>query len=170
MEALKELTNHTKLECTISLLIYLLHDKNKSGRAAAVSMLGKIGTPAVPALMNALSCKNWIVRFRSAEALGTINDARVIHKLIHTLDDENDHVRYMAAKGLGKIGDIHAARTLVKKLKDENEFVRKSAAKALGLIRGSESYTALLDALYDEKSPIVRDSIYDSLSKLKAEK
>lgn len=163
----RQVTCSTFDNIQICLLVYLLHDENKSVRQATAYTLGKIGMSAIPALLNALTCKNWIVRFRSVEALGMMNDTRVLNILISALDDEKDHVRYVAAKYLGKLRDDRAVKVLIKKLKDENAFVRKGVATALGLIGGSISHSALQNALTQEQLSMVRDAINNSLLNLR---
>ena len=119
----------------IKALVQALHDPAKEVRAAAAGALSSIGHPAVDALEGALGDGNWVVRYRAAEALGSIRDVRSVTALIRALGDERDHVRYMAAKGLGKLGDRQAMAPLSVARGDENPFVRGAVEEALAALR-----------------------------------
>ncbi len=108
-----------------------LHDPAKDVRAAAAAELASIGQPAIGALIDALADSDWVVRYRAAEALGSIRDGRSVSALIQALGDRRDHVRYMAARGLGNLGERRAIGPLSAALADENEFVRRAVKEAL---------------------------------------
>jgi len=116
-------------------LVLALRDPEKDVRAAAAAALASIGPPAVGSLTAALADEDWVVRYRAAEALGKIRDARSVTALIRALADGRDHVRYMAAKGLGNLGERRAIGPLTGVLADENPFVRRAAREALGALR-----------------------------------
>jgi HEAT repeat protein len=118
-------------DSAIVALARALHDPVKDVRAAATAGLASVGRPAIDALTEALADGNWIVRYRAAEALGSVRDERSVTALILALEDRRDHVRYMAAKGLGRLGDRRARGPLSAALADENEFVRRAAREAL---------------------------------------
>jgi HEAT repeat protein len=118
-------------DSAIAALARALHDPAKDVRAAAAAGLASAGRLAIGALIEALADGNWIVRYRAAEALGSMRDERSVTALIHALGDGRDHVRYMAAKGLGRLGDGRATGPLSAALADENEFVRRAAREAL---------------------------------------
>jgi HEAT repeat protein len=122
-----------------------------------------IGSPAVPACIALLKNNEWRVRYRAAEALGQIGDARAYAPLTTALGDEKDHVRYMAAKGLGLLGDSRAVPHLGALQRDENEFVRRSAAISLGRIGGEEAVRALAAAIAGESVEGVRAAIFLAL-------
>ena len=119
----------------IEALVHALRDPGKGVRAAAATALASVGPPAVGALAAALADGDWVVRYRAAEALGKIRDARAVTALIRALGDERDHVRYMAAKGLGNLGERRAIGPLIGVLADENPFVRRAAREALCALR-----------------------------------
>jgi HEAT repeat protein len=121
-------------EDAVDALVDALRDPVKEVRASAGAALACIGIPAMGALIGVLADGNWVVRYRAAEALGSISDSRSVTALIHSLCDGNDHVRYMAAKGLGKLGEKRARRPLTSALADGNPFVRRAAGDALAAL------------------------------------
>jgi HEAT repeat protein len=118
-------------DSAIVALAQALQDPAKDVRAAAAAGLASAGQPAIGALIKALADGNWVVRYRAAEALGSIRNERSVNALIQALGDRRDHVRYIAAKGLGKLGERRAVAPLSAALADENEFVRRAATGAL---------------------------------------
>ena len=82
-----------------------LRNLDKNVRAEATDRLIKSGTKAVPYLLPLLDDDDWIIRYRSLEALSGIRDTGTIEAIIKKTDDPKDHVRYMAAKALGFMDD-----------------------------------------------------------------
>ncbi len=132
---------------------------------AAAHALGKIGTPAIPALLDALHVYDWEVRSGAARALGMIGDPIAIPALMDDLHDNDSDVRSNAARVLGKIGDPAIPALLDALHDDANWTVRSGAARALGMIGDPASIPALLDALhvYDWE---VRSEAADALGKI----
>jgi HEAT repeat protein len=87
---------------------------------AAVEALVKIGLPALHALVQMLSDKDWQVRREAAWALGEIGDPKAVPFLIRSLRDKDKYVRRAAAWALGKIGDPQVVPALIDVLKDED--------------------------------------------------
>ena len=88
--------------------------------------------------------KDYKVRWRAAEALGEIGDARAVEPLIAvSLQDENAGVRWGAAEALGKIGDARAIKSLMGALKDKD--VREEAIRALRRIGDVRAVKPLLN-------------------------
>jgi HEAT repeat protein len=73
---------------------------------AAEDALGRIGAPAVPALMDALRSADPIVRKKAVEVLGRMGEdaAPAVPALTALLDDPDFGVRKAAARTLGQIG------------------------------------------------------------------
>jgi HEAT repeat protein len=115
----------------------------------ATEALGKIGSPAVPALIQALNDDEWRVRWAAAQALGKIGNPQAVPALIQALKDENEWVRLAAAWTLGKIGSP-AIPTLLEVLKDKDWRMRQAAAEVLGKIGDPQAVPALIEALKDE--------------------
>ena len=121
-------------EDALAALARALRDPAKEVRASAATALASAGRPATPFLVAAMADGNWVVRYRAAEALGSIRDPRSVAALVQALGDARDHVRYMAAKGLGRLGERSAAGALKAVLDDENPFVRRAAKDALAAL------------------------------------
>jgi HEAT repeat protein len=142
-----------------------LKDEDWQVRQAAAEALGKIGSPAVPALLEALKDGNWRARKAAAEALGKIGDRQALPALLEALKDRDEDVLRVAAEALGKIGDPQAVPALMEALKDRDGDVRRAAAGALGSIGDRQILPALLNALKDEKW-WVREAVAEALGKI----
>nr|WP_044181354.1 HEAT repeat domain-containing protein [Pirellula staleyi] len=72
----------------------------------ATDALGRIGPPAIPALIQALRSQDPIVRRKAAEVLARMgSDAKeAVPDLIRLLDDPDPLIRKTAARTLGRIG------------------------------------------------------------------
>ena len=102
----------------------------------------RLGEPSVEPLIQALKDEEWGARYRAAEALGEIGDARVVEPLIQALKDENPDVRMRTARALGKIGDERAVEPLIQALKDEYPVysgIREAIKDALENIKSNKS-------------------------------
>lgn len=148
----------------IILNVELLRNPSKDTRKRAAENLARLGSKSVLSLIPLLDDKDWIVRYRAAEALGMIADERSISPLLAGLRDEKDHVRYMSAKSLGEFGIPEIGIALIPLLKDENDYVRRITALS---IKKSGSPTAIEEirkALSREKDPAVADKFREILS------
>ena len=141
-------------------LIEKLTDNDFRIRHDAADAIAKIGSPAVPFLIEALKNENRQVRWRAASALGEIGAeaASAVPALIVRLEDEDEYIRRIAAHALGKIGPEASAAvpTLIKALQDEDRHQRMVAAYALGKI-GTEAVSAvpaLINTLQDSNAEI----------------
>jgi HEAT repeat protein len=74
---------------------------------AAAEAMGRIGTPAVPALVEALRDPNPIVRMQACKALAYMGTKGkdAVPALMQTLGDSEETIRIEAADALGQIGD-----------------------------------------------------------------
>jgi len=103
-------------------------------RRDCLDMLERMGSPAVPPLLKALSRKDLGVKGRrlAALTLGGTRDGRAYEPLVRLLrKDSSWQVRADAATALGKLGDVRAVRPLRDAvLKDEDPAVVKRAGKA----------------------------------------
>ncbi len=155
----------------IASLIEKLKTNDERELSAAIKKLGKIGEPAIPALMKALQDKNLLVRRSAAQVLAKIGPP-AIPDLAQALNNPNADVRSSAAYALGGIGAeaITALPQLVPLLQDSNPDVRSSAAEALGGI-GAEAQTALpqLVPLLQDSNADVRSSAAEALGGIGAE-
>jgi HEAT repeat protein len=133
-----------------------LKGKKELPAAAAERLLGLMGEPAVPALLEGLNDKDGIIRDRSAGALFHVRElpAKVIPPLVKLLDDPVMRVRLRAAAVLGQMGPQAAPAVpgLIKAVKAKNVL----AALALGRIgeAAEEAVPALREVLADTTTSI----------------
>jgi HEAT repeat protein len=93
-------------ETAIPQFVTMLADKEDLTKGKSCMILGKIGIPAIPALLAALSHTNDAARALAACALGE-NGTNAAHACSHLealLDDKAMRVRLCAAVALGKLG------------------------------------------------------------------
>lgn len=81
------------------------------------------------------------------EALGQINDEKIVRFLIETLENGREETRQNAAKALGNIGDPVAVEPLILALEDESISVQTTAARALGEIKSPKALEPLIKAI-----------------------
>lgn len=106
-----------------------------------VDVLAILGTEnAVESLIYLLRDKNWwMIRSRSARALGYIGDKRAVEPLIECLHDDDYDVRYFAVRSLEKIGDERAIPYLNEVAQnDKIKYIRISATEAIDKIKKSQ--------------------------------
>jgi HEAT repeat protein len=155
-------------------LIEKLTDNDFQVRHDAANAIVKIGSPAVPALIEALKNENKQVRWRAASALGAIGTeaSAAVPALITTLQDEDEYIRRIAAYALGKIGPQASAAVpeLLDALQDSDRNLRLVAAYALGKI-GSEASAAVptLIARLQDANAEVRLNAATALGRIGAE-
>lgn len=77
-----------------------------SEQEAAADALGRIGTAAVPSLVEALHSPDPAIRQKAAEVLGRMGpDAKdAVPHLVRLLDDPDEHVRKTVTRTIGRIG------------------------------------------------------------------
>src|SRR2546429_6832493 len=99
---------------------------------AAANALTKIGSAAVPPLLEALKDENPIRRSQAARALGEINVPDAVPALLELLHDTDGTVRESAVLALWRMGGPEAAAGLTQALEDPDGLIRSRAAPALG--------------------------------------
>jgi HEAT repeat protein len=138
-----------------------LQSPSKYVRAAALTVLGRIGNPeAQAAVMSRIKDPEPLVRASAAKALGQIGTVYAAKELIAMLSDPSPVVVSMAAWGLGKAGCVEALPALIKLAKsqptDEAAPFHVSelaggpelvAIEALGRIGGPQAVAALKESL-----------------------
>lgn len=113
-------------------LIRFMNHTDPKIRRQAVASLAASGTPAVPALVDALSSPKARVRLGATEALGTIRDPRAVRPLLSRISCEKYvELRYASVIALGEIGSTGVVPDLVCLLGDQNKFIRYAAAFSL---------------------------------------
>lgn len=128
--------------------------------------LGKIGEPALPALLEALKGEDGEARLHAAAALGDMGPKAkaAVPLLIARLMDSHEHMRFCVARVLGKIGpDARAAENPLRDaLEDKDPKVRVAAMFALARINPEYTRTAvpaLLAILRDKANPARHQAI-----------
>lgn len=123
-------------------LLKALRGSDPVVQAQASLLLGSIGRPAVPVLIEALKDGDRDVRTAAAAALISIGpEARfAVGTLVRALRDEDYFVRWNSVVALGEIGDKEAVPALMETLADGNIDVRKAAADALEKIEWEKWY------------------------------
>jgi len=121
----------------------------------------------VKGLIKVLSYKkDSLVRLRSAQALGQIEDVRAVEPLVARLHDDSTGVSREAAVALGKIRDPRAVEPLIAALKTADNEVREPAAHALGLIGDARAFEPLIATLKNTDR-MVRRATVEALGMLK---
>jgi HEAT repeat protein len=118
----------------------------KRYRNAAILALGRIGAPALAALVRELGSPQVLMREAAAEALIGSNTPTVNGPLMAALKDSDAQVRASAARALGWGGNVAAVPSLVAALPDKSWPVVDSSVGALGAI-GIPAEGALLAVL-----------------------
>lgn len=155
-------------------LIEKLTDNDFRVRHDAADAVVKIGSPAVPFLIEALKAESKQVRWRAASALAEIGAeaSSAVPSLIAMLHDEDEYIRRIAAYALGKIGPqaSSAVPNLVDALQDSDRNLRMVVAYALGKI-GSEASVAVpaIIATLQDANAEVRLSAATALGRIGAE-
>ncbi len=144
-----------------------LSDPDDMVRRRAASAL--ITIPAVSALPQlshtATSDSSPAVRRFAAEALGWINDPRVVEPLIKAAADTSPEVRRYAATELGRRGEKSAVTALTNLFNDPDDDVRWAAVLAVGNLRDRQAEDALVKALNDP-APQVANAAERALQRL----
>jgi HEAT repeat protein len=114
--------------------------RSARARWTIIWILQRIGTPAIPDLVNALRRPEGLVVQRVCWALGDVGDSGAVQPLIDVSDHARWQVRDEAVGALGKIGDLRAEAVVVRALTDSIGQVRKAAAVAAGrlVLKGYE--------------------------------
>ncbi len=126
-------------------IVRALRDGDWQVREAAVEAIAGVGSPAVELLIRYM--RDWEARKYVIQAMGKINDERVLDPLISML--HNDEFKDDATRALIDLGKP-AVPKLIVALTDREEFVRKQAILALGQIKDSEAVDPLIAMLQDQ--------------------
>lgn len=118
-------------------------------RHTVSKILEKIGSQAVPYLLEALTVDDMEKVSRICYTLGNIKDSSAVEGIIGVCNSDDWRVRSSAIGALGKIGDSRADETVVLSLTDSVETVRKSAAVASGRLMIEDAIPALVHMLGD---------------------
>jgi len=113
-------------------------------REPALERIVSLGPAVLPALEAALLEESVAVQVGVVEALGRIDDPRIVPLLVRTASEVGDvEVRYVALQALGARGDLQAAPVVEAALRDPDPKIRRAAASACVVLCASS--TALAD-------------------------
>ncbi len=129
-------------------LVHALTHGNKRARAAAVEALGRIGGPAVDALVPAAGDRHPAVREKVLNILGKLGDNRAVLPLLHMQKELDPGIRKWSQDALDRMGH-RAVDPLIHALKDDDYVIRTAAVKRLRRFRESRVVDALHGALED---------------------
>lgn len=124
--------------------------KSARERWSVIHILKRIGSPAVPLLVQALKRTDGLVVQRVCWALGDIADSAAVDPLIEIRHHPRWQVRDQAIGALGKIGDHAAASVVVEALVDSIGQVRKAAAVSCGKLTANSGIAKLVHLLADD--------------------
>ena len=109
-------------------------------------------------------------RAEAARALGQIGRAEARAALSRALlNDKEKDVRAAAAEALGKLNEPECVPLLLNTLDDEDAGVRKAVVQSLGVYGGDDVVQALGNRFKQEIDADIKQMIFDTLSKLKAQ-
>lgn len=128
-------------------LITVLTDPDENIRVTGSVILQRLGEPAVPYLIDALSAESSEIRLNAAYALGEIGAPldTILPVLIRTLTDREWNVRRLVVRALVTIG-TPAVDALIQALHSADPDLRRMAERALNDIGTPKSRQAIADA------------------------
>ncbi len=137
-----------------ALLDYVGKSANRSGRLAAIELLGWLRIPgAADLLLDFMGDLDPEVRVKSVKAAAAIGDPRFMPVFHRLLDDPRWEVRCQAAKGLTVFGSPDSIVFLEKSLRDQHWWVRFYAGTALSEA-GPQGMEILQNALNASDPPV----------------
>jgi HEAT repeat protein len=134
----------------VPILIDKFTTKSARERWTVIWILQRIGSPAVPYLVNALKRPDGLVVQRVCWALGDIGDTAAVEPLIGVTTHSRWQVREQAVGALGKIGDRRGQQAVMSALNDPIGQVRKAAAVSCGKLQVEQSIEQLVHMLGDD--------------------
>lgn len=145
-------------------VIELLHAQDNAGlRNAAVEILVRLGSQAVPFLLEELSCSDHDVRKFVLDILGDIEDESCIQSMLPALSDPDENVRAAAAENLGKLRAAEAVPVLLDAMDQADLWLRFTILEALARIGQTVPVSRLL-AFAGER--LLRKALFDCLGRI----
>ena len=149
----------------VPFLIEKFKTKSARERWTVIWILQRIGSAAVPDLVDALDRENGLIVQRVCWALGDIKDSTAVEPLMEVTEHSRWQVRDQSVGALGKIGDKRADDVVMQRLNDPIGEVRKAAVVASGQLQIFEAIAAVVHRLGDEFYG-ARMAAVDALGKL----
>lgn len=156
------LASHT--ESLLKGVVELLYDDDNVGaRNAAMDILLRLGSDALPFIKMELNTTHPDVKLFLASMLGEMQDHKMLPFLYKCLKDENENVIAVAIVSLGKIGDVDAIPYLFEFLQSSNPWYQYQAIEALGLIGHSSAISKIVPYL---DNAFLRPAVVRALSQI----
>jgi hypothetical protein len=146
-------------DTAIPRLVLKLSTDDAREKHALANIFKRIGSPAVPALIEALDTEHLDQLRNTARCLGEIGDKSATHALLGLFGHDNHTVRSGAVTAVGRCHDSSAVSDCIVMLQDKTEPVRKSAAVALGRIADSRAASSLIEVLDDSHFSVRMSSV-----------
>ncbi|HEU4995684.1 MAG TPA: M56 family metallopeptidase [Gemmatimonadaceae bacterium] len=150
-------------QSAVASLLTMVKDDDVEVRQQTAQSLGEL-KGETPGLIDGLAALardvNSDVRQHAIEALGNLEDPRILGPLVAALKDSNADVRSAAADAIDNIDNIkQAPAALIEALNDPNRDVRKNAAESLGSIGDVAAVPALKRLTSDSDTEIRRAAV-----------
>jgi HEAT repeat protein len=136
-------------ELAVPYLVDKMDTQDARTMHALVDIFKMIGTPAVPAIVEAIGAEDNYKRRLAVRALGDMEDTAAVDGLLQYVNDSDFRIRAGVLRALGKIGDKRGVDPASIALSDEDYLVRTSAAVSLSMLADPSTIDPLLKALSD---------------------
>jgi CheY-like chemotaxis protein len=142
-------------------LTQVLHHHTLLEKRMASNALGKIGAPALDALMSQLDADDPTMRRIALTALrGPLDNPRVIQALATALRDEDDGVRRAAVYALGRSQSPRAVAPLLSLLQDPDMALVKTTILTLGSLADPQAIDPLFEIFRDPTHPLRQEAAH----------
>jgi HEAT repeat protein len=132
------------------MLVEQLDSPKEIVRMTARSSLVNIGTPALPALIEALGSRSTMVRWQATKALGDIADDEAAPALVGQLRDRDFGVRWIAAEGLITLGRPGLPALLRALIQQPRERTLRDGAHHVAVVLAARD-----EGLHDLLAPLI---------------
>ena len=129
----------------------------EEARHDVVEAFVRVGSSAVPLLIEQLGATDRDTRRAAIVTLGRIGDRRAVEPLIGLLDQRSSELSVAAASALARLGDPRAFEPLLALLGDEDVAVRQAVVGALNSIGHPEMASRICAMLVDPDG-LIRES------------
>jgi len=134
----------------IALLASFLDDQEGMAGARAVTSLASYGSQVFELLKQASMANNSRTRCYAVQALGSLQDQRVVSLLMDIFGDQDARVRSDVAVALGRQADVRAIPLLLQAMSDTNWQVRDNASIALSRFNDQDIIDQLLPLMHSD--------------------
>lgn len=142
-------------------LVARLGSPEVNDRMLATGELVRLGSSAVPGLVELLRNRSAPGRALATEALAEIADPSCADDLALAVEDPEEAVRAFAAVGLVRVGDPRAAAALVRTIDDGQDVLHYPWTSSVhGLVALGMSALPAVAVLLDSDDPVTRERAY----------